>query len=607
MRLSSELAALGKQSIKSAGEVPSLSFSEYLSAGYLSFYTFGSTYGLTVKINGEAQTKPYGSMGQWTFWQLVIPAEGAYEISLTETQQNALQLDHIRFSTTEMVDARYDLDNDGIVRSNDNCPLVANTDQSDIDNDGLGNACDNDSDNDWMFDNEELLYGFDALDSGDAYGDADNDSASNRAEVRSGSDPLDSASTPSFASGVLTEFTGNELPSWMLLGPQASATIEDGIATITAPSDAKILVDIFAFLTNNSRTSVEVKYEGSETLRYSTTNYDYDYLSNNLYSNAGWQTLTLQNSEGLNRLRFGRNYTGNQPMTLQIRKISVIEADDDSDSISNSLDNCPYDSNVAQADLDNDGLGDVCDEDRDGDGLNNYIEELNGMDADDATDGLADNDNDGTTNADEIRIGTDPNDASSKAMTLINTAQSLAGQIVQGDYPWRIGSFDGRSGLLQSGNIGHSQTSSFTIVNNFQGGELIFECLIDGEAGPDRLAIYVDDNYAGECSYDTWQGMSITLPETANEIRFSYEKDGSVSTGTDSAYVDNIMLICPGGNCATTIDVPTTPVTPDDSVTPGSSSGSKVNMSNSKSGSLGWFAIALLPLILVRRRKHSIH
>lgn len=47
----------------------------------------------------------------------------------------------------------------------------------------------------------------------------------------------------------------------------------------------------------------------------------------------------------------------------------TIDEDQDNDGIFNSRDNCRFIANSDQADLDNDGLGDLCDEDRDGDGV----------------------------------------------------------------------------------------------------------------------------------------------------------------------------------------------------------------------------------------------
>jgi len=52
---------------------------------------------------------------------------------------------------------RDDWDGDGLVTCYDNCPTVSNTNQDDIDSDGIGDACD-DSDSDGLTDKEELDY-----------------------------------------------------------------------------------------------------------------------------------------------------------------------------------------------------------------------------------------------------------------------------------------------------------------------------------------------------------------------------------------------------------------------------------------------------------------
>lgn len=48
-----------------------------------------------------------------------------------------------------------DVDGDGIEDENDNCPTIANPRQRDFDNDGLGNVCDDDDDNDDVIDTED--------------------------------------------------------------------------------------------------------------------------------------------------------------------------------------------------------------------------------------------------------------------------------------------------------------------------------------------------------------------------------------------------------------------------------------------------------------------
>jgi parallel beta-helix repeat protein/predicted outer membrane repeat protein len=64
------------------------------------------------------------------------------------------------------------------------------------------------------------------------------------------------------------------------------------------------------------------------------------------------------------------------------------QADSDSDGVGEACDNCPNDLNSDQSDIDGDDLGDVCDDDLDGDGRNNAEEEAAGTDPADPTDYL---------------------------------------------------------------------------------------------------------------------------------------------------------------------------------------------------------------------------
>jgi len=73
------------------------------------------------------------------------------------------------------IDISPDTDHDGIADEEDNCPLIANTDQLDTDSDGMGDVCDPDDDNDTIADEEDncpLIANTDQLDTdSDGMGD----------------------------------------------------------------------------------------------------------------------------------------------------------------------------------------------------------------------------------------------------------------------------------------------------------------------------------------------------------------------------------------------------------------------------------------------------
>lgn len=80
-----------------------------------------------------------------------------------------------------------DTDGDTLIDALDNCPLVSNQDQSDVDGDLLGDVCDPDADNDGLLNTDEATWGSDPL-----VPDTDGDGLSDGQEVNNyGTDPID--------------------------------------------------------------------------------------------------------------------------------------------------------------------------------------------------------------------------------------------------------------------------------------------------------------------------------------------------------------------------------------------------------------------------------
>ena len=80
-----------------------------------------------------------------------------------------------------------DTDGDGIIDGMDNCPLTVNAQQSDVNSNNVGDACDlSDTDNDGLTDAQEYVLGTDPT-SPDSDGDGVNDGD----EVNCNANPLD--------------------------------------------------------------------------------------------------------------------------------------------------------------------------------------------------------------------------------------------------------------------------------------------------------------------------------------------------------------------------------------------------------------------------------
>jgi MYXO-CTERM domain-containing protein len=216
-----------------------------------------------------------------------------------------------------------DDDGDGVADGVDNCPQDANETQGDHDGDGDGDACDGDIDGDGLTNDEESAAGTDPADA-----DTDDDGASDSAEpnwdLDNDNDGLINARDP--------DSDGDGLGDGLELGvtdEDVGADTDRAVGNFTPDGDPASTTDPTAADTDRGGVP-----DGAED------------TNGNGVVDAG-------------------------EIDPNNREDDVTVTDRDGDGLPNNRDNCPDEPNSEQADLDEDGVGDACDDDRDGDDVAN--------------------------------------------------------------------------------------------------------------------------------------------------------------------------------------------------------------------------------------------
>lgn len=95
----------------------------------------------------------------------------------------------------------------------------------------------------------------------------------------------------------------------------------------------------------------------------------------------------------------------------------------------------------------------------------------------------------------------------------------------------------------KAGGITHNQTTSFEITIYCPAGDITFWRKVSSEGGWDFLRFYIDgnevDTWSGE---EDWDQESFAIQAGLHTFRWTYTKDGSVSNGQDTAWVDDIQI-----------------------------------------------------------------
>ena len=96
----------------------------------------------------------------------------------------------------------------------------------------------------------------------------------------------------------------------------------------------------------------------------------------------------------------------------------------------------------------------------------------------------------------------------------------------------------------RSGQISHNQNSDLSVSYEvLADGDISFYLRVSSEAGYDYLRFYLDDIKMGEWSGEQdWTRISYPVTAGNKVFRWSYVKDGYVSSGADAAWLDYIIF-----------------------------------------------------------------
>lgn len=129
--------------------------------------------------------------------------------------------------------------------------------------------------------------------------------------------------------------------------------------------------------------------------------------------------------------------------------------------------------------------------------------------------------------------------------------------IHSGSTDWVITTAEKNSGVYsaKAGTISNNQITSLEVTLDCISGNIKFYRKVSSETGYDYLDFYIDGISKGSWSGDRdWSEVTYSVSAGSRTFKWTYSKDGSVSSGFDTAWIDDIAFPTePNSNCCPTI------------------------------------------------------
>ncbi len=276
-------------------------------------YTYTPANNSTIDANGEVTIK------------IDVPSDAdvkTYNLVIDATDgSSSVTLDTVGVVLTVIANNSNDLDGDGILNDDDNCPNKANADQKDTDGDGVGDVCD-DSDADGVFDDTDNCVNTANADQKDTDGDGKGDVCDDDID----GDTILNASDncPNKANTDQADMDGDGIGD-------VCDDDKDGDTILNVNDNCPSIV-------NTDQADLDGDGKGDVC----DDDKDGDGINNDV------DNCPI-------------NANANQSDMDGDGKGDACDDDIDGDTILNASDNCPYNANTDQKDFDGDGQGDVCD------------------------------------------------------------------------------------------------------------------------------------------------------------------------------------------------------------------------------------------------------